>query len=60
MYSIGIDLGGTNIAGGICNSSGHLVVKKSIPTLSWRGADSIIEDIITQLSHKLNRNLPLI
>ncbi|MCL2564960.1 MAG: ROK family protein [Defluviitaleaceae bacterium] len=47
MYNIGIDLGGTNIAGGIVDSDGKLVHKKSIPTLHARGADTVITDIIT-------------
>jgi len=47
MYNIGIDLGGTNIAGGICDNSGRLVLKRTIPTLSLRGADLVISDIIT-------------
>jgi len=47
MYNIGIDLGGTNIAGGIVDSTGKLVHKKSVPTLHARGAEAVIEDIIT-------------
>ena len=46
MYNIGIDLGGTNIAGGIVDNTGKLVYKKSVPTLHERGAEAVIKDII--------------
>ena len=32
MYNIGIDLGGTNIAAGIVDFDGNILVKDSIPT----------------------------
>ena len=35
MFYLGIDLGGTNIAAGICNENGEILVKKSIPTRSF-------------------------
>ena len=46
MYHIGIDLGGTKIAGGLITSEGDLLVKKSIPTLRNRDVKEILKDII--------------
>ena len=46
MYYIGIDLGGTNIAAGLVDESGKIVVSKSIPTLKERGIDLICKDMI--------------
>ncbi len=45
MYYIGIDLGGTNIAAGIVNEKGELLVKSSIPTGAHRGPDAVVEDM---------------
>lgn len=45
MYYIGIDLGGTNIAGGIVDQNGQIVYKKSIPTGSDRGVKAVIADM---------------
>lgn len=46
MY-IGIDLGGTNIAGGLVDHMGNILEKLSIPTGRERGSNAIIEDIYT-------------
>jgi len=46
MHRIGIDLGGTNIAGGICDAAGNIIKKASVPTFAARGADFVIADII--------------
>ncbi len=46
MYDIGIDLGGTNIKGGLLNSEEKLMFNKSIPTDSGRSPEEMIEDII--------------
>ena len=32
MYNIGIDLGGTNIAAGIVDENGQILIKHSVPT----------------------------
>ncbi|MBQ9543691.1 MAG: ROK family protein, partial [Clostridia bacterium] len=45
MYSIGIDLGGTNIAGGIVTDDHEIVCKKSVPTNAPRPAQAIADDI---------------
>jgi len=45
MY-IGIDLGGTNIAGGLVNKDGSVVELKSIPTGKERGFEVVTNDIL--------------
>lgn len=45
MYSIGIDLGGTNIAAGIVDEKGVLIAKDSIPTFAKRHYSEIIADM---------------
>lgn len=42
---IGIDLGGTNIAGGLVDDAGQILKSVSTPTLVDRGSDAIIADI---------------
>ena len=46
MYKIGIDIGGTNIVGGIVDVNGKIIAKKIIPTLPERENGLIIADII--------------
>ena len=58
MYSIGIDLGGTNIAIGIVDAEYHIVKKESIPTRAKREADEITADIAA-LCLKLMKDLEL-
>lgn len=45
MLRIGIDLGGTNIAAGIVNENGSILLKKSVPTGASRQKEEIIDDI---------------
>ena len=45
MYTIGIDLGGTNIAAGIVDENMNIIQKASVPTPVSRGGDAIIEDM---------------
>ena len=45
MRKIGIDLGGTNIAAGIVDENGNIIIKKSIPTGASRQKEEIIDDI---------------
>jgi glucokinase len=45
MVYIGIDLGGTNIAAGIVNEEGKILVKESIPTGATRGYEEIVADM---------------
>ena len=52
MYSIGVDLGGTNIAIGIVDGDYNILVKGSVPTHAERPADEITADI-AKLARKL-------
>lgn len=52
MYSIGIDLGGTNIAVGLCDNKLNLVEKMSVPTRSERTPEEIVKDM-AEVSEKL-------
>lgn len=45
MRKIGIDLGGTNIAAGIVDENGKILLKKSVPTGASRKKEEIIDDI---------------
>ena len=45
MYRIGIDLGGTNIAAGIVNEEGKIVMQGSTPTLATRPFEEVIADM---------------
>ena len=51
-YSIGVDLGGTNIAVGIVDENYQIVKKGSVPTLAQRGPEPIIHDM-AELCKKL-------
>lgn len=50
-YYIGIDLGGTNIAGGLVTEEGKIRIKKSIPTGRGRSAVEIVEDMADLAVH---------
>ncbi len=43
---IGIDLGGTNIAGGLVSDDGRLIFKTSIPTVRDKGEMGLMEEIL--------------
>lgn len=45
MYSIGIDLGGTNIAAGIVDENYKIVKKSSVPTGAERAPEAIVDDM---------------
>ncbi|MDO5397435.1 MAG: ROK family protein [bacterium] len=45
MHYIGIDLGGTNIAAGIVDENGCMVVKDSVPTQKERPTEEIVDDM---------------
>ena len=44
-YSIGVDLGGTNIAVGIVDEHYSIIKKSSVPTLAQRGPEPIVRDM---------------
>lgn len=54
MYTIGIDLGGTNLKGGLCNEQGDIIVKLSVPTNRNATADDIT-DAMALLCNELLR-----
>ena len=45
MYYIGVDLGGTNIAVGITDAEGKLLIKDSVPTGAQREPDEVVKDM---------------
>ncbi|MEI6132017.1 MAG: ROK family protein [Bacillota bacterium] len=45
MYYVGIDLGGTNIAAGLVNEEGEILLKDSVPTKNERESFYILEDM---------------
>ena len=45
MYTIGVDLGGTNIAVGICDEELNIIVKDSVPTGAGRDGELIVKDM---------------
>ena len=47
MFSIGIDLGGTNVAVGIVDENHKIIKKGSVPTLAYRPCEEIIGDMVT-------------
>lgn len=57
MY-IGIDLGGTNIACGLVDETGKIIVQSSTPTDATRQADDIAEDI-ARIAAELIKNAGL-
>ena len=56
MYSIGIDLGGTNIAIGLCDSGLNIIDRDSIPTNSQRGPFAITADMAHLTEKIITRN----
>ena len=56
MYTIGVDLGGTNIAAGLCDEKLNIIDKDSIPTLAQNGPNSIVERMAELVSKILKRN----
>lgn len=55
MYTIGIDLGGTNIAIGIVNSNMQIILKDSVPTALPRSAAEIVTDMAALTRSLLRR-----
>jgi glucokinase len=45
MYTIGIDLGGTNIAVGLCDKDLKIIDKGSVPTKAQRDPELIVKDM---------------
>ena len=45
MYTLGIDLGGTNIAIGLCDENLNIIDKGSIPTGASRDGEAVVRDM---------------
>ena len=56
MYYIGVDLGGTNIAVGICNKDMKILDKGSVPTNPDREPELIVKDMAELASRLLQKN----
>ena len=56
MYTIGVDLGGTNIAIGLCDAELNIIDKGSVPTLAKRDAELIIKDMAALTEKIVERN----
>ncbi len=60
MYYIGVDLGGTNIAVGICDKSLKILDKGSVPTNPNRAPELIVKDMAELADRLLEmNNIPL-
>lgn len=59
MYYIGIDLGGTNIAAGIVDENGKILVKDSVSTIKERPTNEIMDDMV-KISHTLCDNIGIV
>ena len=56
MYTIGVDLGGTNIAIGLCNEALEIVDKASVPTGAEREGEAIVRDMAALAEEIIKRN----
>ncbi len=56
MYTIGVDLGGTNIAVGLVDESYKIVARNSAPTNLGRDYDEIIEDMGNLINALIKEN----
>ena len=56
MYTIGVDLGGTNIAVGLCDSNLKILDKGSVPTKASREPELIIKDMAALTDEIIKRN----
>ncbi|MBR7116940.1 MAG: ROK family protein [Clostridia bacterium] len=56
MYTIGIDLGGTNIAVGLCDDKLNMIDKESVKTHAERTADEIVADMASVSKLLIDRN----
>ena len=56
MYTIGIDLGGTNIAIGLCDDDLKIIDKDSVPTHGDRPGEEIVADMAALTKKIIERN----
>lgn len=51
-YAIGIDIGGTKIAGGlVAGEAGQVLLRRTIPTNAGRGGQAVLEDCVALIEH---------
>ena len=56
MYTIGVDLGGTNIAVGLCDENLNMIDKGSVPTHANRDGELIVRDMANLAAEIIKRN----
>lgn len=56
MYTIGIDLGGTNIAVGLCDERLNMIEKESVPTHAERAPEDIVRDMAAVSESLINKH----
>lgn len=56
MYTIGVDLGGTNIKVGLCDAELNIIDKDSVPTGAHRDGDEIVKDMADLTRKIIERN----
>ena len=56
MYTIGVDLGGTNIAVGLCDENLNIVEKASVPTNADRDGELIVKDMALLAKQLIEKN----
>ncbi|OGF45342.1 MAG: hypothetical protein A2231_03430 [Candidatus Firestonebacteria bacterium RIFOXYA2_FULL_40_8] len=59
-YAIGVDLGGTNIAAGIVNSSGKVILREKLPTMAHLGGKAVLGRIAQAISCLMQKTDPKI
>ena len=56
MYTIGVDLGGTNIAIGLCDEQLNIIDKGSVPTGAEREGELVVKDMAALAETIIKRN----
>jgi glucokinase len=57
-YAVGVDLGGTNIAAGIVNSAGKVILREKTPTLAGLGHKEVLKNICNIILSLLSKAEP--
>lgn len=48
---LGLDIGGTNIAGALVDEAGCLLEEYTLPTESWKGSEAVLERVLMVAGH---------
>ena len=59
MSFIGIDLGGTNIRGGVVDNFGKIINRRQEPTFVKEGADRVIDRLINFIESLVGQDITL-